>query len=70
MIHRARPGTSERRSKKRHRPQVFMINNKKCLVVVKEKDAKHKENLERREEPKDAVVDRDVKYINIFLIFS
>tara|TARA_B100000683_G_C12450234_1_gene539805 strand:- start:1378 stop:1485 length:108 start_codon:yes stop_codon:yes gene_type:complete len=35
-------------------------------VVVKEKDARHKENLERREEPKEELADRDVK----ILIFS
>ena len=28
-------------------------NNKVCMVVVKEKDARHKENLERHEEPKE-----------------
>jgi hypothetical protein len=47
-----------------------MVNNKVRMVAVKEKDARQKENLKEHEEPKDAVVDRDVKYINIFLIFS
>ena len=65
MIHRARPGTSERRSK-RHWTEVIGTQDKKCMVVVKEKDARHKGNLKEHEEPKEELVDRDVK----ILIFS
>jgi hypothetical protein len=43
--------------------QVFMVNKKVCMVVVKERDVKPEENLK---ELKDAVAERDVK----ILIFS
>ena len=46
--------------------QVFMLNNQARLVVVKEKDARHKENLKEPVEPKEEHVNRDVK----ILIFS